>query len=81
MAEKFIVLTTPRCKWCDKAKALLTLHDKEFVTFNVESAMSDMGILFTASGLKTVPQVFSAEDGRVLHIGGFEALKDYLGAR
>lgn len=35
-SDRFVVFTTDNCKWCDKAKALLTLNDLEFKAFNVK---------------------------------------------
>jgi glutaredoxin 3 len=63
-----------KCKWCEKARALLVLHDKEFVEIDATNLFDGATKMVLAMGLNTVPQVFVGPH----HIGGFEDLKRLL---
>lgn len=68
----YIIISAPDCKWCDKAKAQLTLKDLSFIELSVESPL--IRHLWKEMGFKTVPQVFKGPN----HIGGYEDLVRHL---
>lgn len=73
--KEWVIVTrdSPVCPYCLQAKAVLDGKNLEFVEIDLESA----GVMemFRERGFRTVPQVF--HQGK--HIGGYEALKSYLG--
>ena len=77
---KYIVFTIDDCKWCDKAKALLTINDKSFSEIKMGRGphASHMEATFFQlwkdMGFKTAPQVFKGPH----HIGGYEDLVRHL---
>ena len=75
----FEIYGTTNCVFCDKAKTLLTTHEKEFKFIDVAENEDITAAFFKKfPNVRTVPQV-SLSDG--LHIGGYteliEWLKDY----
>lgn len=71
----FVVLSSSKCKWCTKAMELLENHRLDYEVKNV-STRPWLKTLMASSGLTTVPQIFRP-DGEL--IGGYDALKAYLG--
>lgn len=71
----FAVISSPKCKWCTKAMDLL---ESKGLDYEVKSVATRpwLKTLMASSGLTTVPQIFRP-DGEL--IGGYEALKSYLG--
>lgn len=71
----YTIYGTPSCPFCDKAKALLTEKDHDYVYHDV---MSDLGrraeIIALQPGFKTVPQIYNGEE----YIGGFDELAKTL---
>jgi glutaredoxin len=58
------------------AKDLIYLYNQNYREYNVESGSSKWILsLLKKAGYKTVPQIY-APDGK--HIGGYEALIEYL---
>lgn len=76
----YVIFTGADCKWCDKAKALLTLADKDFYEVPIQKTKNGDTLLdyhfqiWRAMGFTSVPQVFNG----MTHIGGFEALTEHL---
>jgi glutaredoxin len=71
----YIIITSPDCSWCTKAKEALVEHEQTYVEFSTtESAIRH---LFFSLDLKTVPQVFRSASGNqpVEYVGGYESLK------
>jgi glutaredoxin len=71
----FILITSPECVYCGKAKEALSEHEQTYVEFSTtEPAVRH---LFFSLNLKTVPQVFRSTSGNqpVEYIGGYESLK------
>lgn len=69
----YVILSSPTCPWCDRAKALLDSKGLPYKEFNVKEhpVLADF---IEANGLRTIPQVY--HNGN--HIGGFELLKNYM---
>lgn len=71
----FIVVSSNNCDWCRKAIKLLTDEGLDFQVISV-SDTPWLKTLMAQANLNKVPQVFRP-DGQL--IGGYEALKVYLG--
>ena len=72
----YVIVSRDQCEFCDKAKALLKEHHKQYIEYNVQTVSSRWLVpLLLKAGLKTVPQVF---DPSGKHIGGYEKLKEVL---
>ena len=72
----FEIYGTTNCVLCDKAKTLLTTHEKEFKFIDVAENEDITAAFFKKFvGVKTVPQV-CLSDG--FHIGGYTELKKWL---
>ena len=71
----FVVISSPSCKWCDKATHLLETKGLDFQVRTI-SNQPWLKTLMAQAKLTTVPQVFRP-DGQL--IGGYEQLKVYLG--
>ena len=67
MSANVIVYTTDYCPYCTQAKSLLTRKKAPFTEVNVEERPDLRSWLVSASGQRTVPQVFI--NGR--SVGGF----------
>lgn len=76
----YVIFTGDKCKWCDKAKAQLTLADEPFLELPIRKTqngdtLSDYYFnLWRSMGFTSVPQVFSGST----HIGGYEDLVRHL---
>lgn len=72
----WVVISTEKCTYCDKAKELLKKKGYPFVEYNITSASSKWLLtLVNIAKLKTVPQVFKPNGTLV---GGYTELKEYL---
>ena len=67
---------TDNCTFCDMAKKLLTVHDKEYTYIDV-AENEDMTAAFFKKfpDVRTVPQI-ALSDGH--HIGGYKELERWL---
>lgn len=74
--QKFVILSKPECKWCDKAKSALQQAELEYVELDIYQN-TDLQSFMIHSGLLTVPQVF--RNGHL--IGGYSDLEDFLLAK
>ena len=72
MPAEVLVYTTDYCPYCIRAKALLTKKRAPFVEVNVERRQEIRTWLVTASGQRTVPQIFI--NGRP--VGGFSDIAE-----
>ena len=72
---KFVVLSQPNCKYCQKSIDLLDNYSLDFEVININDNPL-MKTLMSLADLKTVPQIFKS-NGR--HVGGFSDLKASLG--
>ena len=72
--ETFVILTAPRCSWCEKAKRLL---DEMHYTYVEIDIMENEGLrkFLEALNIRTVPQVFN----RHVRIGGYTELEQMYG--
>lgn len=79
----FTVFSKPACQYCDKAKALLQMKNKEFKVIHLdvgqpqvegEEYLSVDEFKKRIPGVSSVPQIF--EDDKL--IGGFSQLNAYL---
>lgn len=70
----FVILTSPTCLWCDKAKRLLDELKFSYVELDI-TQHEGLRILMSALGLTTVPQVFN----RHVRIGGYTELSQMYG--
>lgn len=73
MTDKFVVIGSEKCGWCDKVKKLLDENGIEFQWFNISRDLTMYSFL-KHSGLTTVPQVFLNGN----RIGGYEDTLAYL---
>jgi glutaredoxin 3 len=69
MAE-VIVYTTSSCPYCVQAKRLLDRKGVPYTEIDVSADAEKRGEMMRASGRRTVPQIFIAEQP----IGGFDEL-------
>ncbi len=70
----YSIHSKPNCPWCVKAKDLLQSHSilyEERIYDSPEKIAA-----FKSGGFKTFPQIYNDKG---LHIGGFDALENYLG--
>ena len=66
---------TTNCTFCDKAKQLLTQHDKTYTFIDVGSNQDMMtAFLNRFPGVRTVPQIVVEDE----HIGGYHDLEKRL---
>jgi len=70
---KWVVIGRPDCLWCNKVGYFLTECGIPYTYLNYEE-YPGLKHFLSASGLKTVPQVF--EDGRL--VGGYEDTVSYV---
>lgn len=66
-AAEVLVYTTDYCPYCTRAKALLSKKNVPFTEVNVEERPDLRSWLMSASGQRTVPQIFINNRS----IGGF----------
>jgi glutaredoxin 3 len=72
----YTVLSSPNCKWCLKAEALLGDEGLPYVTYDISKPENKLRReMLVREGLRTVPQVYSPDDDL---IGGYEDLVNYL---
>ena len=81
--EKYLVYGKPDCPFCDNAKAMLTVRDKEFqyLSLDVDYHKEDMiEMVVDTFGItpRTFPQIILTTDIGATYIGGFEQLRDFL---
>lgn len=74
----YLIYGTDKCRWCDMAKDFLAQRGEVHVSININENPGAKAYV-KSQGHKTVPQVYiESPEGRE-HIGGFEALVEYLG--
>ena len=72
----FEIYGTDNCVFCDKAKILLAMYEKDYTFIDVVENEDITAAFFKKfPNVKTVPQV-SLEDG--FHIGGYRELEKWL---
>lgn len=76
--DEYVIITSPDCKWCDKAKTVLNERGLTYAEFSTTEPPTRH--LFFALKLKTVPQIFRAAWGNrsVEYIGGYEDLERHF---
>lgn len=67
------IASRPDCKWCLRAKSLLAVNGIEFEEEFLATREEQLSFK-DRTGLATFPQVWNGET----HVGGFDALRDYL---
>lgn len=72
--NSFVILTSPTCLWCDKAKRLLDELKFTYVELDI-TQHEGLRIMLSALGITTVPQVFN----RHVRIGGYTELSQMYG--
>jgi len=72
MQKKIMIFTADYCPYCKKAKALLTQRGIHFEETQVNKANSEWEALCKRSGMKTIPQIFAADQ----LIGGYSDLEE-----
>jgi len=66
---------TTNCTFCDKAKQLLTQHDKDYTFIDVAEDEDITAAFFKRfPGVRTVPQIVVEDE----HIGGYHDLEKRL---
>ena len=77
----FEIYGTTSCTFCDRAKILLAMKEKEFTFIDVAENDDITAAFFKKfPKVKTVPQImFEGKDrGYPVHIGGYNELKRWL---
>ena len=71
----FEIYGTTSCTFCDRAKILLTMKEKEYTFINVAENDDITAAFFKKfPNVKTVPQIM--EDDK--YIGGYQELREWL---
>lgn len=78
----YIIFGKENCNYCTLAKALLDNNDIDYSYKDVTDE-NDMKLLLdlaemTGVVVKTVPQIFIADDYKYTHIGGYKELSEAL---
>jgi len=72
----FEIYGTDNCVFCDKAKILLTMYEKEYKFIDVAENDDITAAFFKKfPSVKTVPQVTLDDE---FHIGGYKELREWL---
>ena len=77
----FEIYGTTNCTYCDMAKKLLTVHNKEYTFIDVAEDEDITAAFFNKfPNVNKVPQImFDGTDrGYEVHIGGYEELREWL---
>lgn len=77
----FEIYGTTNCTYCDMAKKLLTVHNKEYTFIDVAENEDITAAFFNKfPNVNKVPQImFDGKDrGYEVHIGGYEELREWL---
>lgn len=69
-----VMYSKDSCPFCERAKALLTEHNYQYVVKNVVNPTIKAELLERFPEARTVPQIFFGDT----HIGGYTELKSYL---
>jgi len=80
----FEIYGTTDCAYCDRAKILLAMKEKDYTFIDVSESPDTTAAFFKKfPNVRTVPQiVYEGRDrGYPVHIGGFQQLEAWLGAR
>ncbi|MDB4575449.1 glutaredoxin family protein [bacterium] len=78
---KYEVYGTPVCGYCVQAKRLLEdreLNYRYFDLSNVDEAKQDKLMEIAGFQFRTVPQIFTVEDGERKYVGGYTELNESL---
>ena len=78
---KYEVYGTPVCGYCVQAKRLLEdreLNYRYFDLTNVDEAKQDKLMEIAGFQFRTVPQIFTVEDGERKYVGGYTELNESL---
>ena len=78
---KYEVYGTPICGYCVQAKRLLEdreLNYRYFDLTDVDEAKQDKLMEIAGFQFRTVPQIFTVEDGERKYIGGYTELNESL---
>ena len=78
---KYEVYGTPICGYCVQAKRLLEdreLNYRYFDLSNVDEAKQDKLMEIAGFQFRTVPQIFTVEDGERKYVGGYTELNESL---
>ena len=71
----FLIYGTKTCEYCELAKKLLTVHDKEFTFIDVDAGPAVKAAFFQKfQNVNRVPQI--VDDMK--HIGGYNELVEHL---
>ena len=71
----FLIYGTKNCDYCELAKKLLTVHEKEFTFIDVDAGPAVKAAFFQKfQNVNTVPQI--VDDMK--HIGGYNELVEHL---
>ena len=77
----FEIYGTTNCTYCDMAKKLLAVYDKEYTFIDVAEDEDITAAFFNKfPNVNKVPQImFDGKDrGYEVHIGGYEELREWL---
>ena len=78
---KYEVYGTPVCGYCVQAKRLLEDRELNYSYFdltNVDEAKQDKLMEIAGFQFRTVPQIFTVEDGERKYVGGYTELNESL---
>ena len=77
----FEIYGTDNCVFCDKAKNLLEMYEKEYTYIDVSETEDITAAFFKKfPNVRTVPQIVydGIDRGYPVHIGGYTELKKWL---
>lgn len=78
----YTIYGKPNCPFCEKAKMLLSLKNKEFNYLSLDEDFTRDDLLDVCRPFrvlpKTMPQIFFKEEESVKYIGGFDQLEKQL---
>lgn len=73
--DYYVVYGTNHCRYCDLAKALLSMRGKDWRFLNVETVPMFMEEMREkVPNVTTVPQIFHGD----IFVGGYTQLQEYL---
>ena len=75
----FVIYGTTNCTYCDMAKKVLTVHDKEYAFIDVAQDEDITAAFFNKfPNVNKVPQIMLEDGDSGVHIGGYNELVDHL---
>lgn len=78
---KFLVYSKENCRFCDQAMSFLERNNADILKLTLGEDYDLEDLLLKVPNTKTFPQIFLAENGEWKHIGGYNALVQYINSQ